>query len=859
MTGAEFYVLSLVQARAAGGIAKPTYSFSHIMNSCPSREQLTELLSDRLGQEDREALERHVGECERCQQVLSDLADSGESGLWERLLSRREEKTILTARPAGAGELEPSAEFLDRLRSLRGFAEPSAPEPVTLTVPAGSAQPADEPSVGARSWPKLPAYEILRELGRGGMSVVYLARQALLNRLVALKMIVAGVDANPEYRFRLLQEARAVAQLHHPNIVAIYDIGEHEDRLFLSLEYVSGGSLHDRVHRTPQVPAAAARLVETLALAMHYAHQYGIVHRDLKPANVLLQCEFDAGKQENDETGRQGDRETGRQESFVPKITDFGVAKLMNDAAGPTRTGAFVGTPSYMAPEQAGGVGEIGPRTDVYALGAILYELLTGRPPFWSADPLDTLLQVRFQEPVPPTTLQPTVPRDLMTICLKCLQKDSNQRYASALDLAEDLRRFRAGEPIEARPPGPIEKARHFVRRHPVAAGSLAAALLAIGAGFAGLTYGYIAAKNAFTAEAARRHATEKDLYFAYVSLSDHLVRGQDFQSASVLLEKCFPAEGEEDHRRWEWYYLRHVCSTPGVQRSPRGDARNHSVARGGAGRLITPPPGERPVDQLAFSADGRELMLLANKDRLVIWLDPQNGKLVRRASLPLPSASEQTAPVKSLALSPDGRLLAAAAVDSAPAARAQIKIWDAAAGRELLSWRAAAAGEVVALAFSPQTPRLATCGRDGTISIWDSTSGKEVVALAGHVGQTGCLAFSKDGSWFASSGPDDRSVSIWNAGNGKIQLTLSGHNHPVTGVAFCPDNERLVSVDCVGEVRLWDTTGGHHALTLPALAKGPSMKKRHDARVATSPDGRQIAATNWDGTISIWDADEQK
>jgi serine/threonine protein kinase len=834
------------------------------MKSCPSREQLIELLSDQLRQDDREALERHVGECVQCQQVLSDLADSGEPGRWERLLRRREEKTIVTTPLAGAGALEPSKEFLDRLRSLRGSAEPPAPEPVTLTVPAGGPQPADELRAGARapSWPRLPSYEILRELGRGGMSVVYLARQTLLNRLVALKMIVAGIDADPEYRFRLLQEARAVAQLHHPNIVAIYDIGEHEDRLFLSLEYVSGGSLHDRIHRTPQAPAAAARLVETLARAMHYAHQYGVVHRDLKPANVLLQREFDGAKPETEETGRQGDTETGRQgdketarqESFVPKITDFGVAKLMNDAAGPTRTGAFVGTPSYMAPEQAGGVGEIGPRTDVYALGAILYELLTGRPPFWSADPLDTLLQVRFQEPVPPTTLQPTVPGDLMTICLKCLQKESTERYASALDLAEDLRRFQTGEPIKARPPGPLERARHWIRRHPVAAGSLAAALLAIGAGFAGLSYGYIAAKNAFIAEAARRHATETDLYFAYVTLSDRLVRGNDFRSASILLEKCFPADGEEDHRRWEWYYLKHACSTSSVQ-PPRGDSSSHSVARGRTGRVITPHAGERPTDQLSFSADGRELMLVAHKDRLVTRLDPQTGDKVRRASIPPATASGQTAPVTSLALSSDGRFLASAAVDSAPGA--QIKIWDAEAGRELLSWRAATAGEVLVLAFSPQAPRLASCGRDGTIRIWDSATGKEIVALEGHVGQSGCLAFSEDGSWLASSGPGDRSVCIWNAGNGKIQLTLSGHNQPVTGVAFCPDSARLVSVDCMGEVRLWDTAGGHHALTLPALAKAPTMEKRYNARVAASPDGRQIAATNWDGTISIWDADD--
>jgi serine/threonine protein kinase len=833
------------------------------MNSCPSREQLAELLSDGLPQKDRQALEHHIGECVQCQEVLSELTDLGDADRWERLLSSREEKTIVTT-PAGAGTLEPSDEFLDRMRSLRGFGDPSSAEPVTLTVPESSLQPVGETSVETltRSWPKLPAYEILRELGRGGMSVVYLARQTLLNRMVALKMIVAGVDANPEYRFRLLQEARAVAQLHHPNIVAIYDVGEHENRLFLSLEYVSGGSLHDRIHRTPQAASAAARLVETLARAMHYAHQHGIVHRDLKPANVLLQRDVVEDSQENQETRRQGDRETrrqrdkeaGRQEAFVPKITDFGVAKLMNDAAGPTRTGAFVGTPSYMAPEQAGGVGQVGPRTDVYALGAILYELLTGRPPFWSADPLDTLLQVRFQEPVPLTTLQPTVPRDLMTICLKCLQKEAGQRYPSALDLAEDLRRFQAGEPIEARPPGPIERARHWVRRHPAAAGSLAAAILAIGAGIAGLSYGYVAARNAFIAEAARRHETQNELYFAHISLSQSLIRGNDFQSASIFLEKCLPAEGEDDHRGWEWYYLKHVCKPPSIQ-LPQQDPVNPSVARSAMGRLITPDSRERPVDQISFSADGRELLLVGDKDRLIIRLDPQTGKVVRRESMLFPEVSGQSVSATRLALSPDGRRFAS--VDAAESVPPRINIWDAEAGRVLVSWRIVETAEVLSLAFSPKAPRLATCTRGGATRIWDSATGREVVAIDGHVGKSCCLAFSEDGSWLASSGPDDRSVCLWNAGSGELQRTVQGHDRRVTGVAFCPGSQRLVSVDCRGEVRLWDTAGGRHALTLPALAKKPSMEKRYDARVAVSTDGRKIAATNWDGTISIWDADD--
>jgi serine/threonine-protein kinase len=320
--------------------------------------------------------------------------------------------------------------------------------PPTLATPARSASPA-----GGRAFGD---YELLRELGRGGMGVVYQAWQTSLSRMVALKMILAGAHAGPEELARFRAEAEAVARLQHPNIVQIYQVGEHDGRPYFALEHIGGGSLDRQLAGAPRPPREATALTEALARAVHYAHQRGIVHRDLKPANVLLT------------------------EDGTPKITDFGLAKILVGARGdPTQTGAVLGTPGYMAPEQASGrPREVGPAADVYALGAILYEMLTGRPPFVGETPLDTLDQVRTLDPVAPRQLQPKVPRDLETICLKSLRKEPAQRYGTAQELADDLRRFRDGEPIRARPTSALERAVKWVRRRPTRAALGAAGLI---------------------------------------------------------------------------------------------------------------------------------------------------------------------------------------------------------------------------------------------------------------------------------------------------------------------------------------------------------------------------------------------
>jgi tRNA A-37 threonylcarbamoyl transferase component Bud32 len=386
---------------------------------------------------DRPALVRELLELD-----LHYRARRGETPGPEEYRQRLPEYTELVARV-----------FATSRRSGRPAAENGSPPQTSLdrTFPTRSAEDAPRPGESLRD------YEVLEELGRGGMGVVYKARQKRLNRVVALKMILAGGHASAEELARLRTEAEALGRLQHPNIVQVHEVGEHQGKPFFSLEFCPGGSLDKRLAGSPLPPPEAAALTQTLARATHAAHRAQVVHRDLKPANVLLRADG------------------------TPKITDFGLAKKLDDDAGPTRPGETMGTPSYMAPEQAEGGREVGPAADVYALGAILYELLTGRPPFKAATPFDTLRQVVTAEPVPPRQLNPKVPADLETVCLKCLRKEPGRRYPSAEHLADDLGRWQRGEPVQARPVGAAERLLKWARRRPAVA-ALLAALAVLGA-----------------------------------------------------------------------------------------------------------------------------------------------------------------------------------------------------------------------------------------------------------------------------------------------------------------------------------------------------------------------------------------
>jgi WD40 repeat protein/serine/threonine protein kinase len=721
-------------------------------------------------------------------------------------------------------------------------------------------QNADTAIRAAASLPGIPGYEVLSILGRGGMGIVYKARHLGLKRLVALKMPRTGLDADPEELLRFRREAEAAASLQHLNLVQIHDVGAWQPTTggpafpYLSMEYVDGVSLDRRLHDGPLAPRDAAALAETLARAMHYAHQRGIVHRDLKPANVLLQIA-------DCESRIEGESAIRNPQSTIPKITDFGLAKRLDAEGDQTRTGAIMGTPSYMAPEQAAGrTKDIGPATDVYALGAVLYETLSGRPPFKGTTVLDTLEQVRCLDPVPVRRLQPKTPRDLETICLKCLAKEPRKRYASALALADDLRRFLDGKPIVARPTPAWEHVWKAAKRRPGVTALIGLVLLVTVGGFLGILGQWLRAER--SADEQRKTG-----YALATTLIQQLLEHDNTPRAHQVLDSFIPRPGQSDLRGFEWYYLYGIAhgemlTLPGrecVAFSPDGQViasagdKGEIVIWDASGQRITSLRGHtEDVTAVAFSPDGK-LLASAAKDNVVRLWDWHAG----RESAALPSEHKQ--PPLCLGFSPDGGSLASTGMDAA------VIVWDIKTGQKRLGLRLPNASRSkvygVAIAFHPHDDVLATAGTDQKLWLWDWKAGGPPRPLEhDHDGAVHGLAFSPDGRLLATAG-EDRTIKLWEMAaerpTTKPFATLRGHNRRVGCVAFQPGGKRLASGSWDRTIRIWDVPSGPDS-PIPA----PLVLRGHTGfltGIAFGRGGRVLASVGTDHSVRLWDTEAQR
>ncbi len=641
----------------------------------------------------------------------------------------------------------------------------------------------------------VPGYVLLRELGRGGMGVVYEARHINLNRVVALKMILGREQAHPDELTRFLAEAESVAAVRHENVVQVYDYGESHGRPYMVLEFCPGGTITRLLPKAPESatdPRAMAELISAVARGVAAAHAVGIVHRDLKPGNVFLDADG------------------------TPKVADFGLAKR-GEGMDVTRTGVGMGTPAYMAPEQARDAKFVGPPADVWALGVMLYEALTGTRPFTGTSAVELLLKIEMDAPVPPRSVVPAVPRDLELICLKCLDKDPQKRYPTAEELADDLDRYLTGRPISVRPTGPVERAYKWARRNKVATAALFAATLAVVVG-GGLL---VALKEANTEGAKRKAAEEGAARIERERLAE-LARRKAAEITSIK------AKGESDEQR---------------QKREKAEGRVRDVQyfdqllRAAQLRFDDPQQGVKLLTDPAHCPPDR---------REIVW--NVLHRFCRREYLTLPDLG-----ATALAAAPDSKTLAV----GTRGAKALVRVLDVTTGKEIRALPGHTA-DVTAVTFASAGKVLASADAAGTIRVWDAESGKPGRVLTGWPGGVRALALSPDGRWLAAGcgghplvdkAPAD--IKVWDLQKEGAATVLGGHTGPVWALAFNAAGDALASCAPDGTVRLWDVTPARHRQTL--------QHSGWVACVAFSPDGKKVVAGNADGVIRVWSTADGK
>jgi WD40 repeat protein/tetratricopeptide (TPR) repeat protein len=689
------------------------------------------------------------------------------------------------------------------------------------------------PAAAARRLPVVPGFTVLSELGRGGMGVVYLARRAVLNRPCALKMILSGDHASPEESVRFLAEAEAAGRIRHPNALQIYSVGDHDGRPYLELEFADGGSLADRLDGAPWPGRRAAAMVEPLARAVGEAHRLGIIHRDIKPGNVLLTADG------------------------TPKVADFGLARSIAEGSGLTATDSILGSPSYMAPEQAAGrTREAGPPADVYSLGAILYELLTGRPPFRGASMLDTLEQVKTAEPVPPGRLVPATPRDLETIALKCLQKDPARRYPSAAELADDVGRFLRGEPIAARPVGAAERAWRWCRRHPDVAGLSAACALAVVVGFALVVWQWRTAEGhrARAVLAEGQMARERDAAVTARRDADAARDDSLRLSAGLTLDKALALADRGDQGAAVHWMVEALRVSPAGE----ADAASRRLIRrdlaAWSGRIHAPRlilAHDDHVTGVAFSPDGRTLATGSRDGTARLW-DAATG------TLRLPPIRSIGPKISAVAFGPDGRTLHVVGGEGPGAGFYQR--FDAETGRPSgPAERFESGPEVNAMVWNCR------CSPDGR-TLWiqaarfgylprDAATGAPRPLLAG-LGRVLAAPFPL---------PDGRTLVLCEPpgqGPGPLAFRDVATGRPVGELRVAPGEGGEFGLSPDGRVAfiLTDRDEGGRTVQMRELATGrpigpPLRSPARSDMLASRPDGRVVAFGGQDGSVRFWDA----